>query len=94
MDAVPKTEVGWNVVAESAEEAPYRTIGGSTLVPVQVPASIPVGRLKSSVFGTGPSGERLPFASYESSVFGIGQSSCCQLQKFQSPNLKEETMEE
>ena len=40
---------------------------------MQVPASIPVGSFKSSVFGIGPSGERLPLPSYGSSVFGSGR---------------------
>ena len=43
------------------------------MVPVQVPAVIPIASYESSVFGSGPSGWRLPFPSYESSVFGSGQ---------------------
>ena len=54
--------------------APYRTIGGSTLIPVLVPAAISVASYRSSVSGIVPAGWRLPFRSYESSVFGSGLS--------------------
>ena len=72
---------GW-AIAELAGKALYRTIGGSTLVPVQVPAAVPIVSYESSVFGTGPSGERLPFASFKSSVFGSGRFPRSQLWKF------------
>ncbi len=74
IELVPKTEVGADPKLNRGGRPPYRTIWGSTLVPVQLPAAVPIVSYKSSVFGTGASGERLPFSSYESSVFGSGLS--------------------
>ena len=64
---------GSGSIAESGRKALYRTTGGSTLVPVQVPAAVPIVSYESSVFGSGLSGEWLPFPRFKSSVFGSGR---------------------